>query len=85
MNAGAIAAWRTGATGRGITVGVVDSGIKLDHQDLAVNISPRSTDIIAGRNQPQIGQRNPPQGSTRARSAHCQKMSHQSQSKAHPL
>ncbi|MNK75438.1 Subtilisin DY [compost metagenome] len=53
MNAGAIAAWRTGATGRGITVGVVDSGIKLDHQDLAVNISPLSTDIIAGRNQPQ--------------------------------
>jgi len=53
VNTGAIAAWQTGATGRGITVGVVDSGIKLDHQDLAVNISPLSTDIIAGRNQPQ--------------------------------
>ncbi|MET4682302.1 hypothetical protein ABIE19_000211 [Brevundimonas faecalis] len=32
---------------------MVDSGIKLDHQDLAANISPRSTDIVAGRNQPQ--------------------------------
>ncbi|WP_312146134.1 S8 family peptidase [Brevundimonas sp.] len=53
VNAGAIAAWQTGATGRGVTVGVVDSGIKLDHQDLAVNISPRSTDIITGRGQPQ--------------------------------
>ncbi|MGO4410743.1 MULTISPECIES: S8 family peptidase [unclassified Brevundimonas] len=52
-NTGAIAAWQTGATGRGVTVGVVDSGIKLDHQDLAVNISPRSTDVVGGRNQPQ--------------------------------
>ncbi|WP_369831624.1 S8 family peptidase, partial [Brevundimonas sp. MYb46] len=52
VNTGAIAAWKTGATGRGITVSVVDSGIKLDHQDLAVNISSRSTDIISGRNQP---------------------------------
>ncbi|MGU3457537.1 S8 family peptidase [Brevundimonas sp. M1A4_2e] len=47
----AIAAWRTGATGRGITVGVVDSGIRMNHQDLGVNISPRSTDIVAGRNE----------------------------------
>jgi len=47
----AVAAWRTGATGRGITVGVVDSGIRMNHQDLGVNISPRSTDIVAGRNE----------------------------------
>ncbi|WP_245945206.1 S8 family peptidase, partial [Brevundimonas bullata] len=52
-NTGAIAAWQTGATGRGITVGVVDSGIKLNHQDLGANISSLSTDIVAGRNQPQ--------------------------------
>ncbi|WP_240387301.1 S8 family peptidase [Brevundimonas naejangsanensis] len=47
----AIAAWRTGATGRGITVGVVDSGVRMNHQDLATNISPLSTDIVSGRNQ----------------------------------
>nr|WP_303718976.1 S8 family peptidase [Brevundimonas naejangsanensis] len=47
----AFAAWRTGATGRGITVGVVDSGIRMNHQDLGANISPLSTDIVAGRNQ----------------------------------
>ncbi|MBB4798195.1 hypothetical protein HNP32_001939 [Brevundimonas bullata] len=52
-NTGAITAWQTGATGRGITVGVVDSGIKLNHQDLAANISPNSIDIVAGRGQPQ--------------------------------
>ncbi len=52
-NTGAIAAWQTVRTGRGITVGVVDSGIKLNHQDLGVNISSLSTDIVAGRNQPQ--------------------------------
>lgn len=32
---------------------MVDSGIKLNHQDLAANISPKSIDIVAGRGQPQ--------------------------------
>ncbi|ANF55739.1 peptidase S8 [Brevundimonas naejangsanensis] len=50
-DAQAIAAWRTGATGRGVTVGVVDSGIRMNHQDLGANISPLSTDIVAGRNE----------------------------------
>lgn len=30
---------------------VVDTGIQMNHQDLAVNISPLSTDIVAGRGQ----------------------------------
>ncbi|WP_338576935.1 S8 family peptidase [Brevundimonas olei] len=36
-----------------MTVAVVDSGIKLNHQDLGVNISPLSTDIVPGRNRPE--------------------------------
>ncbi|MGX8273933.1 S8 family peptidase, partial [Brevundimonas diminuta] len=50
---GAMIAWQRGATGRGVTVAVVDSGIKLNHQDLGVNVSPLSTDVVPGRNQPQ--------------------------------
>ncbi|MDA0742735.1 MAG: S8 family serine peptidase [Proteobacteria bacterium] len=50
---GAFRAWQRGATGRGVTVAVVDSGIKLNHQDLGANISPLSTDVVPGRNQPQ--------------------------------
>jgi hypothetical protein len=51
-NSGAISAWRTGATGAGITVGVVDSGVKLDQPDLSGRLSSASTDIVAGRNDP---------------------------------
>lgn len=47
----AYAAWKEGATGRGITVAVIDSGIEKDHPDLAANVSAASTDIIAGRNE----------------------------------
>jgi hypothetical protein len=36
-----------------MTVAVVDSGIKLNHQDLGVNISPLSTDVVPGRNRPE--------------------------------
>ncbi|QBX36538.1 peptidase S8 [Brevundimonas sp. S30B] len=50
-NVNAISAWQSGATGRGVTVSVVDSGIQMDHPDLATNISPLSTDIVVGRNQ----------------------------------
>ena len=52
-NTGAIAAWNVGATGAGITVAVVDTGIKFSSQDLAGRISPASTDIIVGRNTPE--------------------------------
>lgn len=50
---GAIAAWNDGATGAGVTVAVIDSGIQFDSEDLAGRISPASTDVIAGRNTPQ--------------------------------
>ena len=46
----AYAAWEAGATGKGVTVAVVDTGIDINHPDLAVNISSASTDIVAGRN-----------------------------------
>nr|WP_292052459.1 S8 family peptidase [Brevundimonas sp. UBA5866] len=47
------AAWQAGATGRGVTVAVVDSGIDMDHPDLSANISPLSTDVVVGRNSPE--------------------------------
>ncbi|MFN4296458.1 MAG: S8 family peptidase [Brevundimonas sp.] len=50
---GAIEAFNAGATGRGITVGVVDTGIDFNNDDLRDNISPLSTDVIIGRNAPQ--------------------------------
>ena len=46
---GAISAWDRGATGAGILVGVVDSGINVNAQDLQGRISPLSTDVVAGR------------------------------------
>ncbi|MFN3352871.1 MAG: S8 family peptidase [Brevundimonas sp.] len=52
-NTRAISAWNAGATGAGITVAVVDTGIDFDQPDLDANISPLSTDVVPGRNQPQ--------------------------------
>lgn len=46
------AAYAAGASGAGIVVAVVDSGVKANPPDLAGNISPLSTDIITARNQP---------------------------------
>ncbi|MFN4288144.1 MAG: S8 family peptidase [Brevundimonas sp.] len=48
----ASAAFNQGATGAGITVAVVDTGIEFDQADLVGRISPNSTDIIIGRNLP---------------------------------
>lgn len=45
-------AWNAGATGAGITVGVIDSGVQQDQPDLAGRISPLSIDIVSGRNAP---------------------------------
>lgn len=52
VNTKAIAAWNTGATGAGINVGVIDSGIDFNQADLAGRISPLSTDVVVGRNNP---------------------------------
>ncbi|MBA4804684.1 MAG: S8 family serine peptidase [Brevundimonas sp.] len=52
-NSGAIAAWNAGATGAGINVGVIDSGIDFAQPDLAGRISTTlSTDVVVGRNMP---------------------------------
>ncbi len=50
---GAITAWNAGATGAGITVGVVDSGIMFGEADLQGRISNLSTDVVVGRNSPE--------------------------------
>ena len=46
---GAYAAWSHGATGKGVTVAVVDSGVDIEHPDLGENIAPSSIDIEPGR------------------------------------
>ena len=45
------------ATGAGITVAVIDSGIDFAQPDLAGRISPLSTDVLPGRNLPGGGSR----------------------------
>ena len=44
----ASSAYAAGVTGRGITVGVVDTGIDIDHPELAGQIAAASTDIVSG-------------------------------------
>lgn len=51
-NAGAITAWNAGATGAGISIGVIDSGIDFNQADLQGRISAESTDVVVGRNTP---------------------------------
>lgn len=48
----AASAYEAGATGRGITVAVIDTGIDFSQPDLSGNILGQSSDIIATRNQP---------------------------------
>lgn len=43
-------AWQNGATGEGVLVGVIDTGIHPEHSELAGRISPNSIDIRPGRN-----------------------------------
>jgi len=45
----AIAAWQNGATGRGVTIGVVDSGIDTDSPEFAGRIDPGSADLAGNR------------------------------------
>lgn len=45
----AIPAWQTGATGRGVTVAIVDSGIDIDSPEFAGRISPASADVAGSR------------------------------------
>jgi len=47
IDIGVCDAWNV-ATGKGITVAVVDHGIQLDHPDLSANISPLSFDTVTG-------------------------------------
>jgi subtilisin family serine protease len=42
-------AWQRGATGKGIRVGVVDTGVDVLHPDLKNNVSPLSRDMAIGR------------------------------------
>lgn len=43
------AAYRVGATGRGVTVALIDCGLLEPQKELNRNLSPRSTDLLAGR------------------------------------
>ncbi|GLK48742.1 hypothetical protein GCM10017620_17150 [Brevundimonas intermedia] len=47
-------AWQAGATGNGVTVGVVDSGVSNNQADLVGRISSASTDVVSGRNTPYV-------------------------------
>ncbi len=51
-NSGVITAWNAGATGAGINIGVVDSGIDFTQADLQGRISTLSTDVVVGRGTP---------------------------------
>lgn len=45
----AVAAWEAGATGKGVTIGVIDSGIDVDSPEFAGRIDPLSRDLAANR------------------------------------
>jgi hypothetical protein len=44
--------WGVGALGQGVVVGVVDSGIRASHVDLAGQIAPGGTDLVNGDSDP---------------------------------
>lgn len=46
---GAVTAWQNGATGAGITIGVIDSGLDLQNDELTGRIHPLSTDLVSDR------------------------------------
>jgi subtilisin family serine protease len=47
-------AWQAGATGSGVTVAVVDSGVSNNQPDLVGRISSASTDVVLRRNTPYV-------------------------------
>ncbi|MEY2668486.1 MAG: hypothetical protein RJA59_1124 [Pseudomonadota bacterium] len=49
-----------GLTGKGVKVGVIDSGLEIRHPDLAANVVPGSWDFLTGTDDP-----SPPDDSTR--------------------
>jgi hypothetical protein len=49
VSSGAITAWNAGSTGRGIKVGVIDSGINAALPEFTGRIDPASRDLVAGR------------------------------------
>lgn len=51
---GAQAAYAAGLSGRGVTVALVDCGIRGAQRELLRNVSKRSTDVVAGRVAPDL-------------------------------
>jgi len=49
VQAKAIGAYQAGATGKGVVVGLIDSGIKTDSAEFAGRIHPASADIVGNR------------------------------------
>lgn len=45
----AIPAWQTGASGKNVTLGIVDSGIDTNNSEFAGRISPASRDVVSTR------------------------------------
>ncbi|MCH7805715.1 MAG: S8 family serine peptidase [Proteobacteria bacterium] len=49
-----IPAYEAGATGLGVSVAVIDTGLNVDHSDLDDNVDPNSIDIINNRPNPNV-------------------------------
>ena len=45
---------RAGATGRGVTVALIDCGLQTAQPEVTANVSPLSTDVAGPRSQPEL-------------------------------